>query len=91
MKRLPRSSTPEPPVNAEDGVTLHHVLGYQLAQAAIVTFGVFDPVVRTALDLRPVEYTILMLIKENPGISPAKLASWLGVDATEHLAVRRQA
>lgn len=58
---------------------LHHVLGYQLAQAAIVTFGVFDPAVRSALDLRPVEYTILMLIKENPGISPAKLATWLAV------------
>lgn len=58
---------------------LCQVLGYQLAQAAIVTFGVFNPTVRSALDLRPVEYTILMLIKENPGISPAKLATWLDV------------
>lgn len=58
---------------------LRQVLGYQLAQAAIVTFGVFNPVVRARLDLRPVEYTILMLVKENPGISPAKLASWLDV------------
>jgi DNA-binding MarR family transcriptional regulator len=58
---------------------LRQVLGYQLAQAAIITFGVFNPVVRVALDLRPVEYTILMLIRENPGISPAKLATWLAV------------
>lgn len=58
---------------------LRHVLGYQLAQAAILTFGVFNPVVRATLELRPVEYTILMLIKENPGISPAKLATWLDV------------
>lgn len=58
---------------------LRHVLGYQLAQAAIVTFGIFNPIVRSALDLRPVEYTMLMLIKENPGISPARLATWLDV------------
>lgn len=58
---------------------LRHVLGYQLAQAAIVTSGVFNAVVRSALDLRPVEYSLLMLIKENPGISPAKLAAWLSV------------
>ena len=38
---------------------LDAVLGYQLAQAAVVTTGVFLRAVGTPHDLRPVEYTVL--------------------------------
>lgn len=79
MKRPHRTPSRDAPAGPPDEARLSDVLGYQLAQAAIVTSGVFDPAVRQAHDLRPVEYTILMLIKENPDISPARLAAWLGV------------
>jgi DNA-binding MarR family transcriptional regulator len=60
---------------------LHRVLGYQLAQATIVTTGVFMSQVGEPYELRPVEYTILALIGKNPGGSPAQLAKALAVTA----------
>lgn len=50
-----------------------------MAQASIVTYRVFEERVGTPLQLRPVEYTILMLVKENAGVSPAKLSKALEV------------
>ena len=58
---------------------LHQIVGYQLAQAALVTYGVFEEVVGAPLKLRPVEFTILMLVKENAGVSPAQLSDALAV------------
>lgn len=55
------------------------VLGYQLAQASIVTDAVFRAEVGEPLQLRPVEYTVLTLISENPGGSAARLARALAV------------
>ena len=59
--------------------TLRDILGYQLAQAAIISSGVFEALVGAPLKLRPVEYTILMLVKENAGVSPAQLSKALEV------------
>jgi DNA-binding MarR family transcriptional regulator len=58
---------------------LDGVLGYLLAQARIVTDSLFVAEVAKPLQLRPVEYTVLMLIAENPGGSPAQLARALAV------------
>lgn len=60
---------------------LHHVLGYQLAQATIATTVVFMKEVGEPFELRPVEYTILSLINENPDGSAAQLAQALAVTA----------
>ena len=60
---------------------LHRVLGYQLAQAAIATSAVFMAAVGKPFGVRPVEYTILALIHQNPGGSPAQLAKALAVTA----------
>jgi len=60
---------------------LHHVLGYQLAQATIATTIVYMNQVGDPFELRPVEYTILSLINENPGGSAAQLAQALAVTA----------
>lgn len=60
---------------------LQSVLGYQLAQAAIVTNGVFTAHAGKPFGLRPVEYTVLTLIAENPGGSLARLARALAVTA----------
>ena len=60
---------------------LHRVLGYQLAQATIATTAVYTRMVGEPFGLRPVEFTMLSLINENPGGSPAQLAKALAVSA----------
>jgi DNA-binding MarR family transcriptional regulator len=58
---------------------LHGVVGYQLAQASIVTTQVFDAAVGRASHVRPVEYTMLALIHANPGVTARQLARGLAV------------
>jgi DNA-binding MarR family transcriptional regulator len=60
---------------------IHGLLGYQLAQAAIVTTEVFLRVVGKPLDLRPVEFTILQLVHENAPVTATKLAKALAITA----------
>lgn len=67
------------PAGRLDEARLSMVLGYQLAQAAIVTDAIFSREVGEPLQLRRVEYTVLTLIAENPGGSPARLARALAV------------
>ena len=57
---------------------LHDIVGYQLAQAAIVTDQVFDERVRRT-GLRRVEFTILALLRANTGASARQLARALAV------------
>lgn len=61
--------------------SLHLVLGYQLAQATIVTDAVFAERVGVPVELRPVEYTVLALVHENPDVSATRLAKALAVSA----------
>jgi DNA-binding MarR family transcriptional regulator len=67
------------PAGRLEEVRLQQVLGYQLAQAAIVTNNIFRTQVGGPLDLGTVEYTVLTLIAENPGGSLAQLARALAV------------
>ncbi|MGZ5181914.1 MAG: MarR family winged helix-turn-helix transcriptional regulator [Ramlibacter sp.] len=67
------------PAGSLEEARLQQVLGYQLAQANIVTDAIFRSEVGQPLDLRPVEYTVLTLIAENPGGSLARLARALSV------------
>jgi DNA-binding MarR family transcriptional regulator len=60
---------------------LHEVVGYQIAQASIVTLAVFQDAAGVALGLRPVEYTMLVLVNANPGCTAARLARALAVSA----------
>ncbi|WP_382154185.1 MarR family winged helix-turn-helix transcriptional regulator [Hydrogenophaga sp. ANAO-22] len=60
---------------------LQQLLGYQLAQASIVTIGLFQDVVGNSHSLRTVEYTLLALIHANPLVSPAQLTKALGLSA----------
>jgi DNA-binding MarR family transcriptional regulator len=69
------------PAGRLDEARLHDVLGYQMAQATIVTDAVFKAQVGQPFGLRPVEYTVLTLIVENPGGSLARLARALAVTA----------
>ena len=67
------------PAGRLEEVRLQRVLGYQLAQAALVTDAIFREQVGRPLELGPVEYTVLTLIAENPGGSLARLARALSV------------
>ncbi|MCK6401366.1 MAG: MarR family winged helix-turn-helix transcriptional regulator [Sphaerotilus natans subsp. sulfidivorans] len=58
---------------------LFTLLGYQLAQAAVTTTEVFEARVGGVHALRPVEYTILMLVGGNTQVSPTRLARALAV------------
>jgi DNA-binding MarR family transcriptional regulator len=60
---------------------IDEVLGYRLALATLTTASVFFREVGDPLQLRPVEYTILALIREAPGVTPARLAKALAVTA----------
>lgn len=78
-----RSSTPpdddKTPAGRLSEASLHLVLGYQLAQASIVTDAIFADRVNRPFELRPVEYTVLALIHENPDVSATRLARALAV------------
>jgi DNA-binding MarR family transcriptional regulator len=81
-----RMKPPAPPPSLEftprgglDEGGIHDLLGYQLAQASIVTDFDFKEQVGVPHELRPVEFTILQLIKENPAVTPTRLARALAV------------
>src|SRR5215217_7428055 len=67
------------PAGRMEEAGLQKVLGYQLAQAALVTDAIFFDQVGKPFNLRPVEYTVLTLIAENPGGSLVRLARALSV------------
>jgi len=69
------------PAGRMEEASLQKVLGYQLAQAAIVTDAIFLEQAGKPFNLRPVEYTVLTLIAENPGGSLVRLARALCVTA----------
>lgn len=58
---------------------LHGILGYRLAQAAVATQAVYERLIAAPLDLRPVEFSLLALVVESPGIGPAQLARALAM------------
>lgn len=89
-----------PLARLEEGA-VHHILGYQLALAVIVTNQVFDETVGTPDGLRRVEFTMLSLIERNPGVNarqlaralavtPPNIALWLDQMATRGLIVRER-
>src|SRR5688572_2399390 len=77
-----RSARPDQtPAGRLEEARLQAVMGYQLAQATIVTQSIFLTHAGEPFGLRPVEYTVLTLIAENPGGSLAQVARALAVTA----------
>jgi DNA-binding MarR family transcriptional regulator len=74
--RQPDTTTPEAQLAEAE---LHHITGYQLAQASIVTAQLFIEHVGKPFELRPVEFTVLMLIADNPGVSSRQLSRALAM------------
>ncbi|HSV44461.1 MAG TPA: MarR family winged helix-turn-helix transcriptional regulator [Ramlibacter sp.] len=80
MKKAPAVSEPEltPRGRLEEG-GMHGLLGYHLAQATIVTDGRFMRAAGQPMNLRPVEFTILQLVRENAEVTPTRLARALAI------------
>jgi DNA-binding MarR family transcriptional regulator len=76
----PREASATPSI-ALDEAAMKELVGYQLAQASIVTIEVFEEQVGRPHDLKTVEYTMLALIQANPGVSPAQLRKALCLSA----------
>ncbi len=82
MPSMPQQRQRSPDLTPEGGLgeaALKSIIGYQLAQATITTTEVFQAQVGGPFDLRPVEFTVLTLIHENPGVSGKQLARALAV------------
>ena len=62
---------------------LSHLLGYQVVQADIPLKKVFFKHIGEPLGLRPVEFTILVLLASNPGATGKQLAQTLAVTAPQ--------
>lgn len=69
------------PAGRLDEGPLRAVLGYQLAQASVLTDQVFRQRVSQPLGLRKVEYTMLSLVAQNEGLTAAQLAQALAFTA----------
>ena len=72
------SAAQAPRASLEQG-GISDLLGYQLAQAAIATTDVFVHTAGKPLDLRPVEFTILQLVRENAPLTATQLAKELAI------------
>src|SRR5207248_797441 len=72
---------PDAPVGGVDQSALSHLLGYQMVQADIPLKRTFFEHIGEPLGLRPVEFTILVLIAHNPGVTGEQLAQALAVTA----------
>jgi DNA-binding MarR family transcriptional regulator len=62
---------------ALDMSPLQHLLGFRLALAEVGTRRIFQRHVGTPFKLRPVEFTLLMLLRANPAVTPKRLAQAL--------------
>ena len=75
-RRDPLLTTPDGRLEAAG---LKAVFGYQLAQAGVVTDRVFELAVGRPMGLHRLEFTILMLLRDNPGCTAVRLAKALNV------------
>lgn len=78
IARMPAPLTPQGELEES---TVHRLIGYQVAQASVRTLSVFDREVGEPMDLKPVAYTMLALVLDNPGVSPSRLGQALSLPA----------
>jgi DNA-binding MarR family transcriptional regulator len=76
---MARSSSRAAPELRADGV--EHLLGYLLAVAEVSTRQVFQQAVGQPYGLRPVEFTLLVLLRDNGRASPRQIALALRMPA----------
>lgn len=85
---MPHRNPPDPSLAASSSSTpdghleeheLRHLIGYQVAQAGIVTLAIFEQAFGQPHGMRTVDFTILALICSNGAASPARLSKALGL------------
>ena len=62
-----------------DQARMRRLLGYNIAQAALAAYRPFDRKVLEPFGLRRAEYTILVLLDSNTGVTPKKLCVALAI------------
>ena len=72
---------PPRPRDRLDESAIEHILGYRLAQASILMRSVFNQHVGEPLNLRTVEFTLLMLLLTNEDVTPSQIARILAMSA----------
>lgn len=60
-------------------MSLSQITGYQLTRANLVALAAFERDIAKLFDLRPVEYTILQLVREDQCTTPSQLAKELSI------------
>jgi DNA-binding MarR family transcriptional regulator len=79
-RKAPKAATPvaAPAVDKIDTSYLEGLIGYNARRAALAVIEVF--LKRMAVyDLRPVDFSVLSLIRHNPGITSRQLCTTLGI------------
>jgi DNA-binding MarR family transcriptional regulator len=74
---------PDLPAHGVDQSCLAHLFGYQMVQADIPLKRTYSKHIGEPLGLRPVEFTILVLVAFNPGVTGKQLAQALAVTAPQ--------
>lgn len=62
-----------------DTTSLEHLIGYCLARAEVPALRVFRRQVGQPFDLRTVEFSLLLVLLDNPGAAPKQLGLALGM------------
>jgi DNA-binding MarR family transcriptional regulator len=78
MRRTPDPADHTPQSRLTEGC-MRPIVGYQLAQAAVATTQVFLQQVGRPMKLRPVEFTILALVRDNPDATARQIARALAM------------
>jgi DNA-binding MarR family transcriptional regulator len=79
QKKISLNETERTPLAQLAEAAIHPVIGYQVAQASIVTTQIFEERVGRSGGLHRVEFTILALVQGNPDVSARQLARALAV------------
>jgi DNA-binding MarR family transcriptional regulator len=64
-----------------DQSAMKHLLGYAVAQARVATTRAYVAAIGEPLDLRPAEFSLLMLLLTNPSVTQKELAAALNLNA----------
>jgi DNA-binding MarR family transcriptional regulator len=80
LAERPKHREPTLPGRLEHG-RMQKLLGYNLAQAAIPSFKIFDKRIGEPFQLRRLDFTILMLVASNPQVTQRQMSLALDVSA----------
>jgi len=80
-QRAPRETRSARGQERLDESAVLHILGYRLAQASIPMRGIFNRHVGEPLNLRTVEFTVLMLLLANDDVTPSLISRTLAMSA----------